>query len=76
MQGGVKGARRGTKGLRSRGLWTYLILIVLEVSHLPYSFELDTARNLELESEVREQHGQLRVIRVDMQGKVAELEQV
>ena len=40
------------------------------------SFKLDTARNLELESEVREQHGQLRVIRVDMQGKVAELEQV
>ena len=37
---------------------------------------LCAARNVELEGEVREQQGQLRSLRVDMQGTVAELEQV
>ena len=37
---------------------------------------LFAARNVELEGEVREQQGQLRSLRVDMQGTVAELEQV
>lgn len=37
---------------------------------------LTKGRNLELESEVRELHSNLRALKTDLQDKVAELEQV